>query len=348
MKRTYFIFIISLLLVSSNIQAQDAEYIIQKNDTLWGISGSNLEDPFLWPKLWSVNPHIVNPDLIHPGGRIVIPSREILLQQELPTVDKKLSSVKKLKAPDIKVNSFAAEAIEEKHRKYLIDKNLYISTGWISEDSPAVGKIIAESSGREIAGKGDIVYLNISTKEILSRSGLDDKASLIVFQNKPSKNRFYAIKNIKVVKHPLTGKILGHLIRLAGILEIIGIDNNTPKAKIITSFEDIQVGDGLLPYRDMEPPLVPDIIRTPKAEGYIVESSSTYELSGENNIVFLDKGQNDGLLNGDVFSVFSGSPIEKVIGKIQIISLQPTTSSAVILNSTDEVTIGTKWGYKSL
>ncbi|MBI5099629.1 MAG: LysM peptidoglycan-binding domain-containing protein [Nitrospirae bacterium] len=339
MKKTYLFFIISLLLYSSNIQAQDnesREYVIQRNDTLWGISNTKLEDPFLWPKLWSVNPHINNPDLIHPGEKIIIPSKEKLAESQPETEKKSVSEVKhKTIKSDIGNAPPAVETPAKLHKKYLVNKNLYISIGWISEDFPGIGKITATPSGRKIAGKNDVVYLS-----------LDNKASLIDAQTEHSKNRFFTIRDIRTVNHPVTGKILGHLIRITGILELIGMDNNTSKAKIISSFEEIQVGDSLMSYSEMDPPLAPDVVRTPKMEGYVVASLFSTELSGKGNIVFLDRGQNDGLQAGDVFSVLSGSPVDRVIGKVQIISLQPVTSAAVVLDSAEEITIGNKWGQK--
>jgi hypothetical protein len=69
-------------------------------------------------------------------------------------------------------------------------------------------------------------------------------------------------------------------------------------------------------------------------------------LLGEGDLVFLDKGNNDGLEIGDIFTVLSESPTNAAIGKIQIVTLQPTTSGAVLLQTVQEITIGTKWGQK--
>ena len=45
-------------------------HIVQQGDTLWDISDSYLEDPYLWPKLWSWNEHVTNAHWIFPGDRI--------------------------------------------------------------------------------------------------------------------------------------------------------------------------------------------------------------------------------------------------------------------------------------
>src|SRR4030067_2127685 len=89
------ILIIFLFVFSSHAQDTSPEdYLIEKGDTLWDISDSKLQDPFLWPRLWKGNPQIKNPDLIYPGDKLKIPSREALMPEvEFPAVEKEIPVV---------------------------------------------------------------------------------------------------------------------------------------------------------------------------------------------------------------------------------------------------------------
>ena len=42
-------------------------YTVKQGDTLWDISGLYLQQPWLWPQLWKLNPQVENPHLIYPG-----------------------------------------------------------------------------------------------------------------------------------------------------------------------------------------------------------------------------------------------------------------------------------------
>ncbi len=71
-------YIVLILLIPSISLSQTQEikdYKVNSGDTLWNISGKELGDPFLWPKVWQENREIANPDKIYPGQKIRIPLR---------------------------------------------------------------------------------------------------------------------------------------------------------------------------------------------------------------------------------------------------------------------------------
>lgn len=325
MKKTIIFTILSLIFCAGLAVA--GEYIIQKGDTLWGISEKHYNDTFLWPKLWKFNPHIENPDLIFPGTKIRIPSKEELLGQALPTPVVEEPPVVEQPAP------VAAPVVEipvakpEPPKKLLVEKNFYNSIGWISAEDLGVGKIFNSPSERRIFGNNDIVYLK-TDKEVADGE------------------RFLTIRTIKKVKHPKTGKSMGYQIRVTGMVEVFGKDSGTPKSKVKHAFEDINIGDRIIPYNETDPPFAPDVPRTPDINGYIVESYMNNSITSAYRLIYLDKGQVDGLEAGDIFSLFSEKPVVHTVGTIQIVSLQPATSAAIILDSSKEITIGDTWGKK--
>ena len=300
------------------------KYTVKEGDTLWDISVDKLNDNFFWPKLWKVNPQVKNPDLIYPGDLIWIPTKEELMRMSFPA-EKKARIAEPVTTTEEPVKP-VMDIPEEKPIEYLIDKNRYIAIGWIFTEHPGIGKIMMGPSGRTIFGNHDTAY--VKTDKDLTEG-----------------DRLLTVRKVKTVYHPKTGKKLGVQIKVTGILEVTGKVDDYIKTNITkVFFEEIFAGDDVTLFMETDPPVVPEVIRKPDIDGYIVESYLNSIMSNKDDIVYLDKGTENGLIPGDTFTIFSDEHIKRPIGTLQVVSLTPETSAAVILDNKIEISKGNSWG----
>lgn len=308
------------LLLPSLVAAQMQEYkdyTVQKGDTLWDISNKELQDPFLWPKVWKENPAIKNPDRIYPKQKVKIPL--YLLQKEI------IPETKPVAKPVIKPvipKEKPVEIIQPVKKEYLVNKHIFISSGYITESVHSVGEISDTPTGRTILGKGDYAYIKT---------------------NKPVKkgDKFYVIIPTEKVKHPKTGRTLGYLIDIRGTVEVVGQEeNDDPKVVVTNAYFDISTGNLLDTYYEIEPPLSPENPRKPDINGYVVASKHLRFINVPYDIVYIDKGRNDGLEVGDLLVTTLQSQHKIYNGLIQVINLRDSTSTVIIRKSNDTVTKG--------
>lgn len=320
--------ILVVLLIPSLSSAQATEireYTVHGGDTLWEISGKELNDAFLWPKLWKENPGITNPDRIYPGQTIRIPL--YLLQKE--ATDETASPERRdagVQEPQKLEPSPAASAAQEPKPegvvlKPLVGKSLLMASGYITETVGGMGKIYGSPDERILFGNNDIVYVKTD-----SRVKVGD--------------RFYVIRPGAEVKHPVSGKILGQVVEIRGVAEITRFEYGETKAKIVQVFDDIAVGDLLDTYYGINPPLTTGYFRKPNIAGTVVASQHLKNINGNHDIVYIDKGQKDGIEIGDVLQTLIINQHTIPNSLIQVINYRDTTATAIVRSFSQPVATG--------
>lgn len=323
------VFLFGLAAVPAYSQNQEyKEHNVVTGDTLWDISSKEIADPFLWPKIWKENPEIRNPDRIYPGQKVRIPYSLIRkdaaesapqgqMEKGLPTgtLQEATASLKELK------KGGPAEEITPIEKTYLIDMDTLISSGYIAEAMDSKGEIIASPTDKTLLGNGDYVYITTVKK---AANG----------------DRFYIVRSLGKIKHPETGDSLGVLIDVVGVAEVIGEESGQTKVKIVKSFSEVHVGDQLNDYHEIERPFLIDKPGTPDLKGFVVAVKQGRILNTNRDIVFIDKGGNDGVEVGDLVRVISSGKYKIPNGILQVIDTRETTSTAMVIKCDKEVSYG--------
>lgn len=319
MKRTVLALMFFLLLMSGSTVAwaQDEEptiYVIQKGDTLWGLSDRFLQDPHYWPPLWAKNPVIGNPHFIFPGQKLKVFSDRIEVVDEIAPEEK---------AP-------VSEPVG------VVQERVFTVTGGegflLEGNAKPVGHIIATYQNRQILGEDDIVYADIGRS-----------------QGVKTGNRFSIYKEMEAVSHPVNHVILGRRVIPLGTLQISELEEDTSKAIITKSFLEIGAGAYLMPYRDRKKTIS---LKAPTKDltGYIVETQTGNKAVATGDVVFMDLGKSNGLEVGNMLYVvrdvvpdqkFISVPIGKlptdVIGAVVVVETGETTATALVVKSIDTI-----------
>jgi hypothetical protein len=325
-------------------------YTIKQGDTLWDISNAFLKDPFLWPFIWKANPSITNPDLIYPGNKLAIPSlapieRAMKSQAEAGQKEQPVEKEPAKTEPKAAAAQPPAGAGEEEHAAAnklmvpqeapvpMMDKYSMLNAGFVSPDE-SKDLIVGSLEGKTILGYDDIVYVTIHSKE---DAAIGDK--------------FIIYKPLNKVKHPITGKDYGSVVKVLGILQLTAKGApGTYTARITLSFDAAEKGSMLTPYQ--EPTLIYSTGQAKPKEitGYLLEVLDGRTLNAQTDIVYLDKGSDDGVESGDRFVVYAKTQKEtypkNLIGEVQVFLVKEHTSTAIVRKSTDFMDKGDEVEFK--
>jgi hypothetical protein len=325
------IFVAGLCLAAGAGDFEYKEYKVQRGDTLWDIAQQELEDPFNWPIVWRENPQIQNPDRIYPGQIIRIPL-SLLKQPEMvpevrPEPVAKAEEPAPPPPPPVEVGPVATP-LEVKTDITEITAIDIRRSGYISMELPRDGEIVDAPTNRELLGTQDEMYIKriVEKKEVPEPFHVGEK--------------FYIIRNGGKVNHPQTGKFMGYLIRILGIAEVERVGEEDVTARVTTFYDQIERGDLLDDYYDVQPLFLTGEPRKPEVEGYVVATTNMRFLNSNVDVAHIDRGAKDGLQPGDVVATLWEDSLDRGNGVLRVISTRDETATTIVLYDDYEVGIG--------
>jgi LysM domain len=322
-----------LLLIPAIVSAENAGrvYTIKKGDTLWGISERFIKDPDYWPNLWSNNPFIGNPHLIYPGQKLMIYDGRVEIVGKQRPLEATPIDAAKPTAAELQSSEPLPVPQEE-----IVIKTLGGSEGFVSnEELEKAGKIVDTTDNRIMMAAGDTVFCEMDNLALV-RPG--DAFNLIGVGNE--------------IQHPLSGEVLGRQVANLGSLIILSVNEEVATAKITTSFREIRRGALLVPF---EPPALEVVLKQSQnlLTGVIIATKEGKIGLGQNDLVYLDLGEQEGLEAGNLlYLTRSRKPSELIadqtelklpevlLGSAVVLKTRQHTASALVLKAAQAIYLG--------
>ncbi len=268
-------------------------HTVKRGDTLWDISKLFLKSPWRWPELWGMNlDQIRNPHLIYPGQVLYLEKSGGFARLRMgrgvgqPTNTVKLSPrVRAEKLGDGAIASIPFHLIEPFLNEAVIFDEKALLTA---------PRIVAAQEGRVNLARGDTAYVRGE------RAG--DTA-------------FRIFREPRALKDPATGEVLGYEAAYVGAADFVrqapdatgpdGKPQIVPATFVITSArQEANVGDRLSPVPPREFTNYAPHAPTQPIDGRIVSIYGDALTAGQNQIVALNKGAQDGIERGHVLALW--------------------------------------------
>ncbi|GHF90301.1 LysM peptidoglycan-binding domain-containing protein [Thalassotalea marina] len=283
-----------LAVTSKNLHADElrlvenapTSYVVVKGDTLWDISAKFLKDPWLWPKLWRINPEVENPHLIYPGDQLKLvydASGQPMLVKGKPNF--KLS-------PHIRTtlkDKMPIETISLETLAPFLNYDAVLSSLEV-EASPYV---LGGDKGHKNSMEGGKIYVT---------GDLEVGRSYAVYQ-----------KQEEIIS-PDSEEVLGYHARLVATGKAIhqgDMAQQQPSTIYVdNAIREIKAGYIVkkLDSEQMLPAFFTMQAANDNIAGQIIKSTNDVREFGKFEVVFIDKGHSAGVKQGDIFSISRKSP----------------------------------------
>jgi hypothetical protein len=260
---------------------------VRRGDTLWDISGRYYSNPYAWPQVWAMNPQVQNPHWIYPGDRLRMRDAS-----QAPT------------RSEIGISSGSKTG----GRSRVPPKTIFLrDLGWVDNTKKDTwGELVGSPDDQMLLSEGDDIYLRLN----------DDHEIAVGSQ-------LTLFREIKKVR---SGDVNGQLVSVRGTARV---DRYNPKtrmvrARIVEALDVIERGEKVGPVLrrfDVVPPANSDN----DLEAKIIASIYPYQLFGQQQVVFIDKGEKEGVKPGQrFFAVRRGDRwVQQLGGAGQMATVRP-------------------------
>jgi len=317
--------------------AESDRYVIQPGDTLWDISTAFMGDPYYWPRLWSFNDYITNPHWIYPGQYVVFKPGTVLDPPEMDLPEVREAGYT---PPSVSLVDAQLECGPDVRYDSSFPSAHFITPSFIAdpEDVEVWGSVEASKAGTYELAEGDLIYLDLDDTDAV---GCGDVVTLF--------------RQAEKIKHPDGKRVsFGYMFLVAADARILHIDEEDRVTAVIRRmYRPVKRGDVVGPQLIVDAELPSDPPRG-DLDGLIfaAEQQHLTTLSGQGNVVFIDRGRADGLRVGHSMYIVHqrdhyvslsedmDTIPEQVVGRVLVTGVEENHATAVIIRAGAPVRIG--------
>lgn len=240
-------------------------HIVRRGDTLWGIGGYYFQNPYQWPRIWSYNPQIRNPNWIYPGDEIR------LKNQTAPGPNGANLPATSVPLP------YQTQTLVDRRRQVPHGTVFLRDQGWIHDNNDEVwGDVTGAAEDKMFLSDFDQIYLHV------------DKGHDV-----------HLGQDLTLFK-PIKSSNAGTIVQINGTARVNQWDpqSRIARAQIIESLGVIERGARVGPLArrfEIVPPRRDDV----DVQAHVLAAIHPEEFYGSNQVVFIDKGEKDGLKLGN-------------------------------------------------
>jgi len=299
-------------------QSKVEKYTVKEGDTLWDICIKFFGDPYVWPRIWSYNIKVTNPHWIYPGDTVWL----------VPPVAIPMSSSQAMSTPQM---------VQQRANSAVLIRN----KGFVDRETlKKAGVLVGAQKETMMLAEYDEAYAEFEYPDDIHVG--DEFAA------------YKVIRSVDSIEDP--GSEMGKLVEILGTVRVVHFDKSKGIARVVIdeSMKPIVRGTRIGPVeRKFE--LVSKTVNQQELRGHVIAFLDLNVLSAAGNVVFVDKGREQGVIEGNRFFVIEkrdryrasnnepddrdGYPFE-VLAELRVIEARPNTSTCLVMATVKELEVG--------
>ncbi|HET8634439.1 MAG TPA: LysM domain-containing protein [Gemmatimonadales bacterium] len=344
------------------LAAQNAKpetHTVKPGDTLWQLAGTYLGDPFLWPELYRINTSVVeDPHWIYPGEVLrLMASADVTA---VPTTDtpppapvavNEAAGPVSSAAPSMPPDTLGPRG--EEWKKYFANRDDAMRqaiSGYGEMEYRPLRRGEFYSSGFLTEGR-DMPFGRLVGPVEPSQIGAAATTPTVLLSNRvyltPPKGAAYRVGDSLLVAD-LGGEVgnQGRMVIPSGMLQVTEVAPGRTVARVIEMYHEMAAGQVVLPLEPFTPGVTRQAVPvTDGVQAHVLGGPLRQVLRGPQDVLFLDKGRQDGVAAGDIFEIRRSEKRRSdgvvtapdVLAMVQVVHVGERTATVRILTLTAPV-----------